>query len=107
MNISRLQQLEQLLEKNPTDSFLLFAIAKEQEKLKEEEKALDYYFKLITLDPTYVGTYYHLAKLYEQREAFVQALAIYEQGMQIARQLGDQHALAELSSAKLNLEMEL
>jgi tetratricopeptide (TPR) repeat protein len=107
MSSSRLQQLEKLLESSPSDSFLFFAIAKEQEKLNEEEKALDYYNKLLEIDPMYVGTYYHLAKLYEKREAVEKALEVYGAGMQIARQLGDQHALAELSSAKLNLEMEL
>ncbi|MFN7115301.1 MAG: tetratricopeptide repeat protein [Saprospiraceae bacterium] len=107
MSSKRLQQLEALLESSPTDSFLLFAIAKEQEKLEEEVKALSYYNKLLQLDPQYVGTYYHLAKLYEKRGQFTEALEIYEKGMQIARQLGDQHALAELSSAKMNLELEL
>lgn len=107
MASNRLAQLENMLQSNPKDSFLLFAIAKEQEKLKEENKALEYYHLLIQNDPEYVGTYYHLAKLYEKQEQFSQALEIYEKGTQIARALGDQHALAELSSAKMNLELEL
>lgn len=107
MILNRLQQLLQLLENSPNDSFILFAIAKEHEKLKEEEKALDYYNRLVQSDPGYVGTYYHLAKLYEKREHLNEALETYEKGMQIARQLGDHHALAELSSAKMNLELEL
>lgn len=107
MSSSRLQQLEQLLESSPTDSFLLFAIAKEQEKLKAEAQALKYYEKLVTLDPQYVGTYYHLAKLHEKQENFEKALEVYQAGMVIAKQLGAQHALAELSSAKLNLELEM
>jgi len=104
--VNRLEQLENMLKNSPHDSFLLFAIAKEQEKLNEEDKALDYYSRLIQSDPNYVGTYYHFAKLYEKQEQSEQALKIYTQGIQIARQLGDQHALAELSSAKLNLELE-
>ncbi len=104
--MNRLEQLENMLKNSPHDSFLLFAIAKEQEKLNEEDKALDYYSRLIQSDPNYVGTYYHFAKLYEKQEQSEQALKIYTQGIQIARQLGDQHALAELSSAKLNLELE-
>ena len=106
MRSDRLQQLENLLQSSPKDSFLLFAIAKEQEKLEEETKALEYYHLLVQNDPQYVGVYYHLAKLYEKQEAFPQALEFYEKGIQIARQLGDAHALAELSSAKLNLELE-
>ena len=107
MPTKRLEQLKNMLQSSPTDSFLLFAIAKEQEKLEEDKEALKYYNILIQNDPQYVGVYYHLAKLYEKQEVFAQALEIYTKGIQIARQLGDQHALAELSSAKLNLEMEL
>jgi len=105
--MSRLQQLQAFLKESPSDSFLIFAIAKEYEKFGEEQQALRYYEKLVAEDPAYVGTYYHLAKLYEKQEQFDRALEIYEKGMQIARQAGDQHALAELSSAKLNLELEL
>ncbi len=107
MSSNRLQQLLHLLESSPTDSFILFALAKEHEKLMEEEKALDYYQKLVQLDPGYVGTYYHLAKLYEKREQVNEALETYQKGMQIAKEMGDRHALAELSSAKMNLELEL
>lgn len=105
--MSRLQQLYALLQETPSDSFLLFALAKEYEKLGDEAQALTYYLKLVETDPTYVGTYYHLGKLYESQEQFPQALESYEKGMQFAKQAGDQHALSELLAAKMNLELEL
>ena len=107
MTNSRLQQLMSFLEDSPDDSFILFAIAKEYEKLKGMEKALAYYEKLTKVDPEYVGTYYHLGKLHEQEENSDQALTIYQKGIEIAKKIKDQHALSELMGAKMNLEMEL
>ena len=107
MTSPRLQQLLNLLEESPEDSFLLFAIAKEYEKIDNLELALSYFQKLINLDPNYVGTYYHLGKLYEQLEKVSLALSIYEQGIVIAKSLKDQHALSELMGVKMNLELDM
>lgn len=104
--MARLQQLLDLLEKNPKDSFVLFAIAKEYEGSGETEKAFEKYHFLLKNDPNYVGAYYHLAKLYENNGKTQDALDTYSKGMEIAKSQGDQHAFSELSSAKMNLEME-
>ncbi|MEN0003297.1 MAG: tetratricopeptide repeat protein [Bacteroidota bacterium] len=100
---NRLNQLLQFAEENPQDSFILFALAKEYEKLQQPQKALAHYLQLTQQDPNYVGTYYHLGKLYEQQEEFHTAFFTYKKGMEIARAQGDQHALSELAGAKLNL----
>lgn len=99
----RLKQLQTFLEGSPDDSFILFAIAKEYEKLKEMDKALEQYLLLKSKDPEYVGLYYHLGKLYEMKEEFDEAVATYQQGMDVAKKQGDKHALSELAGAKLNL----
>ena len=91
------------LESSPGDSFILFAIAKEYEKMEDSEQALEYYLKIRENDPNYVGLYYHLGKLYEKTGEVNTAFATYKAGMAVARQLGDQHALSELAEAKLML----
>jgi len=103
----RLHQLLALWENSPEDAFLLFAMAKEYEKMADEDKALEFYTKLKTGQPDYVGCYYHLAKLYERQENFELALETYQTGMEVAKKQNDQHAYSELSNAKLNLELEL
>lgn len=95
------------LEDSPDDSFILFAIAKEHEKLGAMQEAFAYYDKLTAVDPDYVGTYYHLGKLHEKEENVDRALDIYQKGIEIAKKVKDQHALSELMGAKMNLEMEL
>jgi tetratricopeptide (TPR) repeat protein len=107
MSTNRLLQLQALLAETPGDSFLTYAIAKEYEGMGDDQQALEYYQQLLEADPGYVGAYYHLGKLYERIEAVQQALMTYTQGIACARELGDQHALAELQGAKVNLEMEL
>ncbi len=94
-----------MLAESPDDPFLLFAIAKEYEAASNPEQALAHYTQVMEQDADYVGTYYHLAKLYEKIEQPEKALDTYATGMVVARRVGDHHALAELSAAKLNLEM--
>ena len=107
MTSPRLAQLFSFLEESPDDAFILFAIAKEYEKLEVFETAFEYYHKLVAVDPDYVGTYYHLGKLYEEVEDGEKALEIYQKGIETAKKIKDQHALSELMGAKMNLEMEL
>ncbi len=104
MPTERLKQLVHLLEENPNDFFLQFAIAKEHEKLGHTEEALHYYLHLIEKAPHYVGAYYHLGKLYEKLHEAGNAWEIYEKGIEMAREAGDQHAMGELMGAKMALE---
>jgi tetratricopeptide (TPR) repeat protein len=103
MATDRLQQLTQLLQESPGDEFLTFAIAKEHEKHGREAEALEWYLKLTSSSPDYVGTYYHLGKWYERNDKPEKAFRTYQSGMEVAKNAGDQHALSELAGAKLAL----
>jgi tetratricopeptide (TPR) repeat protein len=103
MTANRLGMLLELLRESPHESFLLFAIAKEYEKTGDREQALQYYQRLERDDPDYVGTYYHLGKLYEQLQDTTAAFRTYTAGMDTARKLLDQHAYSELAGARLAL----
>lgn len=104
---SRLEMLLKMKEEDPCDSFVLFALAKEYEKLDDDDNALMYYLELNKNDETYVGVYYHLGKLYERLENFEAALATYKNGVEIANSVKDYHSKAEIQNALINLEMEL
>jgi tetratricopeptide (TPR) repeat protein len=92
-----------MLADEPNEPFLLFAIAKEFEGANDLAQARTHYEKLRQTNPNYVGTYYHLGKLYEKLELIEQAIETYATGMNIAKAERDNHALAELAGAKLNL----
>jgi tetratricopeptide (TPR) repeat protein len=95
--------LENMLVDSPSDSFLLFAIAKEHEKSQNTSEALKIYSKLKEIDPDYVGLYYHFGKLLEKETQIEQAIVIYNEGIFIAKKINNQHAWSELAAAKMNL----
>jgi tetratricopeptide (TPR) repeat protein len=103
MSSTRLEKLLNFLADSPQDAFLLFALAKEYESLNQPDQAMERYQELLRVDPSYVGLYYHLAKLYEKKEAYQEAWDAYTQGMAVAKNAGDQHALSELVGARLQL----
>jgi len=98
--MNRLEQLKSLLADAPGDSFITFAIAKEYEKTGDTNEALKHYLMIAEHDPQYVGLYYHLGKLYEERGDIPTAISTYKQGMNIAKAAGDDHAYSELAGAK-------
>ncbi len=99
MQSTRLNKLLEFLEAEPNDPFVLYAIATEYNTQGDSEKALSYYLQLIEKHPDYVGTYYHLGKLYEKNQETEKAIEIYKMGMFEARKKGDNHAHSELQGA--------
>ncbi len=99
MESNRLQQLFTFLEGSPGDAFISFAIAKEYEGLGELDKSLDTYEELVKSKPEYVGTYYHLGKLYEKLERFEEAETTFTSGIAVAKAAGDKHSAGELQGA--------
>lgn len=96
MHHIRLQKLLNFLESEPHDPFLKYALATEYLNMRELDKALGYYEDLLKNHPEYVGTYYHVGKLYEQLERKADAIATYKKGMEVSRNARDMHALSEL-----------
>lgn len=106
MQKNRIDTLLQFLKEDPEDSFIRFALAKEYEKIGTLKKALDTYNELRVLDPDYVGLYYHLAALQIELTLPDEALKTYDQGIAVAKKAADFHALSELHTAKLNLDID-
>lgn len=108
MQTDRLQKLLEFLKNEPDDEFLLYALATEYVRLNQTDTALSYYERLVRDHPSYVGTYYHLGKLYEALNRKQDAITTYENGMKIARAARDNHALSELQGVynELNDDFE-
>lgn len=96
----RLNKLLDFLNENPGDPFLNYAVATEYLKLNNTALALDYYERLTKEHPDYVGTYYHLGKLYESLARRTDALKTYEAGIRAAQLARDANALRELQAAR-------
>ena len=102
--MDRLASLLDFLRDDPDDAFTRFALAQEYAKRGDSDAALQYYEGLVADQPSYVGTYYHLGKLYEALDRSDEAEATYRAGMEVAQKEGDLHARAELQSALLEAE---
>jgi tetratricopeptide (TPR) repeat protein len=100
----RLEQLKSFHEEDPDDPFTRFAMAREYLKRDRAERALELFEELVDTDPDYVGTYYHLGKLYERLGRTDDAVATYARGIEVAREHGSQKDLSELQDAKLQAE---
>ncbi|HVW13145.1 MAG TPA: tetratricopeptide repeat protein [Mucilaginibacter sp.] len=96
MQVNRLEKLQEFLKNEPNDPFLKYALATEYLRLNDSAKALEYYEDLLNHHPDYVGTYYHLGKLYEALNRKPDAITTYEKGMAAAQKQRDNHAFAEL-----------
>jgi Tfp pilus assembly protein PilF len=97
--MDRIAQLKAYLQESPNDNFLQHALALEFIKLGKEEEARSLFETLLQRDPSYIGSYYHLAKLLERTGEVELAVQCYERGMEEANKAGDRHALGELRSA--------
>jgi len=97
--MDRLEKIKGMLLENPKDSFLCHALALEYIKLGNDDDARKLFESILSNEPGYIGSYYHLAKLLERIGETGQAIKVYEKGMEEAKKAGDNHSLSELRSA--------
>ena len=95
-----------MLEKEPADSFLNYALAIEYSAINEIHEAIRIITGVLQRDANYLGAYYQLGKLYEQTKEIKEAISIYKKGIDIAKQQQNNKALGELSQALMILEDE-
>ena len=97
--MDRIGKLLEYLKVNDKDSFLQHALALEYIKVGNDTEARKLFNDILLREPTYVGSYYHLAKLLERVGDNEKAIRIYERGMLEAKKAGDNHAYNELQAA--------
>lgn len=97
--MNRIARIQEMLESNPKDYFLRHALALEWIKIGNDAAAKVLFEAILTEDPTYIGSYYHLAKLLERIGETATAIQWYEKGMEAAKAAKDQHSYNELQSA--------
>jgi Tfp pilus assembly protein PilF len=97
--MDRVQKLKEFLEASPEDSFLCHALALEYIKAGNDKDARQLFEGILKREPGYIGSYYHLAKLLEREGDNEEAIRIYEQGMEAAKNAGDHFAYGELRNA--------
>jgi Tfp pilus assembly protein PilF len=97
--LNRIEKLREFLKQDPGDSFVQHALALEYVKLGDDAGAQQLFEEILAREPGYIGSYYHLAKLFERKGDTESATKWYEKGMEQAKQAGENHAYGELRSA--------
>lgn len=98
MQAERIKFLLEQIASDPEEPFNYYALAIEY-KDNQQDKALEYFKKLLKEFPEYLPTYYHAAALYFERNQNNEAENTYLLGIKLAEKLNKEKALRELKSA--------
>ena len=104
--LDRKERILNLLEANPEDDFLLYALAKEFENEKQMDESILTFKKLLKIHPNYIGAYYHLAQALVSNQKKPEGILVIKDGIERAKALKDLHALSELQSLLNEIQME-
>ena len=104
--MDRLTLLLQYHAEDPKDAFTRFALAQEYHKRGNPAKACELYESLVSMQPEYTGTYYHLGKLYQHQGQAGEAARVFRRGIDVCVQQGALKDLSELRDALMALNDE-
>lgn len=106
MQGERIKILLEWIEENPADPFNWYSLALEYRK-NSPEKAQELLEKLVEDHPDYVPTYYPLAQLWMEQEAWDKALEISQRGQAQALIQNKQKIASELASLARQIQDEM
>ncbi|HVJ83438.1 MAG TPA: tetratricopeptide repeat protein [Planctomycetia bacterium] len=97
MTLTRRQRMEQMLEKNPADPFLLYGVALECVREGEVAAGLERLRALAASHPDYDATFFQLGQILAQEGEPEEARAWLEKGVAAAGRNGNAKAVREMS----------
>ena len=101
---TRREQIEEMLATDPNDSFLRYGLAMEYVSARDDEGALQRFGELFAVAPTYVPGYLQAGQALVRLGRTNEAAAMFRDGIAVARQRGDLHALGEMEGMLAELE---
>ena len=103
--LARIEMLEQMLEKEPNDVFLNYALGLEfANDLSTVADAESQFRTVIEMDSNYIAAYFQLGKLFEALLRQQEALEFYKNGLEKAVALKDNKSINEFNEAIFLLE---
>jgi len=103
--LARIKTLEEMLQKEPQDLFLNYALGIEYLNDSNFTDKAETQFKIVlSIDENYIAAYYQLGKLYEAQKKTKTALAFYNSGLTLAKFKKDNKSVNEFSEAIYMLE---
>jgi tetratricopeptide (TPR) repeat protein len=102
--LPRIDMLLSMLEKEPEDIFLNYALAVEFVGERKYEEAEKQFLKTAKLNEDYLPCYYQLGQVAEKLNKEKEALEYYNKGVDLAKKQNNNKALNELNEAIWLLE---
>ena len=94
--MARVEQLKKMLEAEPDDVFLHFALAMEHAKAGDHRAALAHFDRVIFLDRAYHAAYFHKGSTLIGLGRVDEAQDVLRRGVEAAGRAGDAHAEEEM-----------
>lgn len=105
LNAGRIETLKHMLENEPGDLFLNYALGMEYLNVSETlPLAKEQFLKTLMLNSEYVPAFYQLGKLCELLQQREEALTFYQKGLELARIQKNNKAINEFGEALFMLE---
>lgn len=96
--MSRRPQIEELLQSDPDDVFLKYALANEYVTEGDTESALAAFDRVIAEHPDYVPAYFRKGQTLAADDQTDAARDVLRQGIAVAQKVGDNHAAGEMTA---------
>lgn len=95
--MSRREEIEKMLETEPNDIFLRYALAMEFDSEGQADKSLEIYKQLMQDETPHVPSYFRVAQILAGNGETDESRKVLREGIEIARNQGDFHAAGEMS----------
>lgn len=96
----RLEAFRKIVERSPDDPFARYSLAMGNRGAGRLPEAVAGFAELARRVPGYVPTYLMWGQTLEMLDRRDEAGAVYDRGVQVAREAGNDHALSELIQAR-------
>ena len=97
-NNERMQKVREMLEKQPEDVFLMYAMAMELRKAGELQEAVEYLTRVTRKDVAYIPAYHQMGQVHTQAGKTAEARDAYQRGIAVAMKAGNRHAAEEMQA---------
>ncbi len=101
--MTRLEQLQSLLESEPDDTFLRYALGMELKGLGRMDEAIQHFESLMKSTPPYVPAFFMAGQAFAELGNINSARSVLREGIDFARTQGDNHAAGEMSEFLVSL----
>jgi Tfp pilus assembly protein PilF len=105
MATNRLEMLEQMVSRDPNNTFARYGLAMEVANSGDWARAIVEFRALLQHDEDYAAAYFHAGQTLEKMGELEQARTMYEEGIEASTRKGDLHTRSEIEAALSLLPM--